>query len=97
MNTHSESGSLNGAASLYLMIGQLQEGQKHLQSDVHDVSAKVERLDDKVSRLVRKKREPRVWIQSLGITWKQWVLIGVGMGMGLTGTLTPELFQKLIR
>ena len=96
-HTQHESGNLNGSATLYLIIGELRQGQRHLENGVSDLSGKVDRLDTKVDRLARRKREPRAWIKSLGITWKQWVLIGAGMGMGLTGTITPELFQKLIR
>jgi hypothetical protein len=96
MITQHESGSLNGAASLYLMIGELRQGQRHLESGLQDVRSTVERLDGKVDRLVRKKREPRAWIQSLDISPKQWLLIGLGLGMGVTGTLTPEVFRTLL-
>jgi hypothetical protein len=92
MNTQHESGSLNGSATLYLMVGEIRSDVKHLRSDVQDVSGRVQRLE----RTVRKKREPRAWIQSLDISPKQWLLIGLGLGMGATGTLTPELFRALI-
>jgi hypothetical protein len=74
------------------MVGEIRSDVKHLRSDVQDVSGRVQRLE----RTVRKKREPRAWIQSLDISPKQWLLIGLGLGMGATGTLTPELFRALI-
>jgi hypothetical protein len=91
--TQHESRNLNGEASLYLMIGRIQSDVSHLATGLDDVSAKVDRIE----RTVRRKREPRAFVQSLGISAKQWLLVGLGIGMGLTGTVTPELFQKLIR
>jgi hypothetical protein len=32
----------------------------------------------------------------LDISPKQWLLIGLGLGMGVTGTLTPEVFRALL-
>jgi hypothetical protein len=61
MNTQHESGSLNGSATLYLMVGEIRSDVKHLRSDVQDVSGRVQRLE----RTVRRKPEPRAWIQSL--------------------------------
>lgn len=43
-HTQLESGNLNGSATLYLMVGRIEADVKHLQSDVRDVSAKVDRL-----------------------------------------------------
>jgi hypothetical protein len=93
--TQHEPRNLNGEASLYLMIGRIQSDVSHLATGLDVVSEKV----DKLERNARRKiiPVPRGWIQSLGITGKQWLLVGLGIGMGLTGTVTPELFQKLIR
>jgi hypothetical protein len=92
MNTQHESGNLNGSATLYLMVGEIRSDVKHLRSDVQDVSGRVQRLE----RTARRKPEPRAWIQSLDISPKQWLLIGLGLGMGVTGTLTPEVFRALL-
>jgi hypothetical protein len=95
MHTQHESGNLNGYPTLYLLVGRIQSDVSHLATGLDDVREKV----DKLERNARRKiiPVPRGWIQSLGITGKQWLLIGLGIGMGLTGTVTPELFQKLIR
>jgi hypothetical protein len=60
MITQHGSGSLNGSATLYLMVGEIRSDVKHLRSDVQDVSGRVQVLE----RSVRRKREPHVWIPS---------------------------------
>jgi hypothetical protein len=63
MKTHSESGRLNGQASLYLMIGHLQARADHFETGLSEVASKVERLE----RSSRRKIVPRGWMSSLTI------------------------------
>jgi hypothetical protein len=92
MNTQHESANLNGAASLYLMIGELREGQKHLATGLQDVSEKVDRLE----RNARRKKEPPALLSSLGMTGKEMLILVWLACMGVTGTLTPETFRALL-
>jgi hypothetical protein len=76
------------------MIGGLQSDVKHLEkrleTGLSGVDAKLERMDVKMDRLVRKKRAPRGWIQFSGLTLKELVGLALLAGAGLAGTLTPE-------
>jgi hypothetical protein len=92
MTMQNESGSLNGQASLYLMIGRIQSDVSHLATGLGVVSEKVQRLE----RTARRKPEPRAWIQSLGLSGKELLILGWLAAMGITGTITPEQFQKLL-
>jgi hypothetical protein len=94
MNTHSESGRLNGSATLYLLIGRIESDVKHLRSDVSDVREKV----DKLERNARRKiiPVPRGWMSSLGLTGKELIILALAAGMGVTGTLTPETVRALL-
>jgi hypothetical protein len=60
-----ESQNLNGAASLYLMIGRIQSDVSHLATGLDVVSEKV----DKLERNARRKiiPVPRAWTSSLTI------------------------------
>jgi hypothetical protein len=87
-----EPGALNGSATLYLMVGELRSGQKHLETGLHVLSGKVDRLE----RSVRKKPEPRAWLSSLGMTGKELLILGWLACMGISGTLTPEAFRALV-
>jgi hypothetical protein len=85
MNTQHESGSLNGSATLYLMVGEIRSDVKHLRSDVQDVSGRVQRLE----RTARRKPEPRAWIRS--IPWRDMLpaLYGAALlAAVVTGKLT---------
>jgi hypothetical protein len=99
MTTQEQFSSLNGAASLYLMIGRLTSNVEHLEktleTGLHDVNVKVDRLE----RTVRMKREPRAWmssLSSLGLTGKELIILAIAASMGATGTLTPETFRALL-
>jgi hypothetical protein len=65
MNTHSESGNLNGSATLYLLIGRIQSDVSHLATGLDVVSEKV----DKLERNARRKiiPVPKGWMSSLTI------------------------------
>jgi hypothetical protein len=94
MNTHSESGNLNGSATLYLLIGRIESDVKHLRSDVTDVREKV----DKLERNARRKiiPVPKGWISSLGLTGKELIILAFAAGLGATGTLTPEMVRAAL-
>jgi hypothetical protein len=92
MNTQHESGSLNGSATLYLMVGEIRSDVKHLRSDVQDVSGRVQRLE----RTARRKPEPHAWIQLSGLSAKELLILGLAVGMGVTGTVTPEVFRAFL-
>ena len=84
-------GNSNGSASLYLMLGEVRSDVKHLISDVSDVRQRVGHLE-----LQRDKPAVRGSINSIGITGKQWLAVALAIGMGLTGTVTPELFRNML-
>jgi hypothetical protein len=87
--------NLNGAASLYLMIGHLQARADHFETGLNEVAAKVEKLE----RSSRRKIVPRGWMSSLGklgLTGKELIILAIAATMGATGTLTPETFRALL-
>jgi hypothetical protein len=94
MNTHSESGNLNGQASLYLMIGRIQSDVSHLATGLNVVSEKV----DKLERNSRRKiiPVPKGWMSSLGLTGKELIILALVAGMGVTGTLTPDMVRAAL-
>jgi hypothetical protein len=63
MNMQSEQGNLNGYPTLYLMVGELRQGQKHLETGLHVLNEKV----DKLERNARRKiiPVPKGWMSSL--------------------------------
>ena len=63
MQQTSEHGSLNGFPTLYLMVGELRQGQKHLETGLHVLNEKV----DKLERNARRKiiPVPKGWMSSL--------------------------------
>lgn len=90
-------GTLNGVESLYLMVGQLQSSvthiEKRLDSELPDLSAKVEALQ-RSSR--RRRREPRDWTQYLGLSGRELFVWGLVAGLSLTGTLTADQIRSLL-
>jgi hypothetical protein len=94
MNTHSESGNLNGSATLYLLIGRIQSDVSHLATGLGVVSEKV----DKLERNARRKiiPVPKGWMSSLGLTGKELIILAFAAGLGATGTLTPETVRALL-
>jgi hypothetical protein len=94
MTMQHELQNLNGAASLYLMIGRIQSDVSHLATGLDVVSEKV----DKLERNARRKiiPVPRGWMSSLGLTGKELIILALAAGMGVTGTLTPETVRALL-
>lgn len=97
MNMQHECGSLNGSATLYLMVGRLQSSVEHLENrletGLHGLSEEVEELKRTTGL---KPPEPKGWIASLGLSGKEVLLLAFALGMGITGTVTPEQFRAIL-